>query len=163
MTEWSIVLDCKSSAFGLRRFESSPAHQKKRPCGRFVAQGEPHNCLWGVRIRNAGTLCVQQEASRGGAQSEERDGATRGAGESLPDGGRAPLRTNKNAPMKGRCGYCRWYSLRIFSEMPRARIASRKKSADGRTSRTPVFGSTPISPKWESFRSSHSKLSVSVQ
>jgi hypothetical protein len=27
VAEWSIALDCKSGAFGLRRFESFPAHQ----------------------------------------------------------------------------------------------------------------------------------------
>ena len=29
MAEWSIALDCKSSAYGLRRFESCPAHKIK--------------------------------------------------------------------------------------------------------------------------------------
>jgi hypothetical protein len=29
VAEWSIALDCKSGAFGLRRFESFPAHQNK--------------------------------------------------------------------------------------------------------------------------------------
>ena len=28
MAEWSIALDCKSSAYGLRRFESCSQHQK---------------------------------------------------------------------------------------------------------------------------------------
>lgn len=29
VAEWSIAFDCKSNAFGLRRFESSPAHITK--------------------------------------------------------------------------------------------------------------------------------------
>lgn len=31
MVEWSITTDCKSVGFGLRRFESSPAHTTKNP------------------------------------------------------------------------------------------------------------------------------------
>ena len=30
MVEWSITTDCKSVAFGLRRFESYPAHNIKK-------------------------------------------------------------------------------------------------------------------------------------
>ena len=30
MAEWSIASDCKSDAFGLRRFESCPAHQQQK-------------------------------------------------------------------------------------------------------------------------------------
>lgn len=62
-----------------------PAAQKENPSGGFlICRGESHNLLWDVRELNAGACHEQQRGTRGVAQPEERGGATRGEGDSLP-------------------------------------------------------------------------------
>ncbi len=57
VVEWSITTDCKSVAFGLRRFESYPAHNQNTP----VSQGVFLHPVWGLELDSSFLLfcCIK--------------------------------------------------------------------------------------------------------
>ena len=70
-------MDCKSIAFGLRGFESLPAHLREQIAGEV--------CFRTLREdSNAGAMIRHQSDPRGGVQPEASGNESRGADESLP-------------------------------------------------------------------------------
>ena len=66
VAEWSIALGCKPSDYGLRGFESLPAHKKIKP------GHEPGDyCFVGGRDLKGGAIVARSKASTTASQGRE--------------------------------------------------------------------------------------------
>ena len=67
MVEWSITPDCKSGGFGLRGFESLPAHKRENSHkGVFLLGQEEVNCFTSERDEKGGVMFREYAKPRAG-------------------------------------------------------------------------------------------------